>query len=75
MLFIQTVDCGASSGVDTGEPWFSVTPQGGGLWKQRSRTGIRAIVRPLTCGNICNSLLDPSEGGGMEMTKLYKTKQ
>lgn len=39
-------DCGASSGVDTGEPWFSVTPQGGGLWKQRSRTWIRAIVRP-----------------------------
>lgn len=46
MLFILTVDCGASSGVDTGEPWFSVTPQGGGLWKQRSRTWIRAIVRP-----------------------------
>lgn len=24
-------DCGASSGVETGEPQFSASPQGGGL--------------------------------------------
>lgn len=64
-------DCGASSGVETGEPHFSAGPQGGGVEKQPSRP----IVLPPACGNVCDSLLDPSEGGGSQKPKLEKTKQ
>lgn len=64
-----------TTGVETGEPQFSASPQGGGLWRQRSSTRFRPIVRPLTCGNVCNSLLDPSEEGGSQKSKMEKTKQ